>query len=134
MIHLSLVQTFRARFGLVVAFGALAWSCGDRHGLSAEPERPRFEVVAQERQLFLDDQGVSEIHRLRRTMHPPRKRGRRRQRHAAAKMTIGVSIFVPKVAVKGRKVPQGSGSEKCTGLCTTGLPATITLVCKEHWD
>ena len=75
MIHLSLVQTCRARFGLVVAFGALAWSCGDRHGLSAEPERPRFEVVAQERQLFLDDQGVSEIHRLRRTMHPPRKRG-----------------------------------------------------------
>ncbi len=38
--------------------------------------------------------------------------GKRRQRHAAAKMTIGVSIFVPKVAVKGQKVPQGSGSEK----------------------
>ncbi len=63
--------------------------------------------------------------------------GKRRQRHAAAKMTIGVSIFVPKVAFKGQKVPQGSGSEKsiagsrlvseAIGLVLVGIAALAAL-------
>lgn len=37
--------------------------------------QPEFEVLAGQRQLFLDDRGIAKITNLRRTMHQPTKRG-----------------------------------------------------------
>jgi hypothetical protein len=43
--------------------------------LPASAKEPGFAVPAGQRQLFLDGHGVAEVHNLKKTMHPPAKKG-----------------------------------------------------------
>jgi hypothetical protein len=64
----------RSAFGLAVGMaGELAVKA--EATLSAEGDTVPFRAVPEVRQLFLDDAGVFRLSRVRRTVHPPEKRG-----------------------------------------------------------
>ena len=95
------------------ALWAAAWVVLFCPGGTLGGAEPAFAVPRGQRQLFLDDQGIAEVHRLRRTMHPPAKKG--------AVIRSDVSRAVD--AVQTRCAPAWDPRDKvfrfwdCTGRC-----------------